>query len=217
MSGGSRSGVDLYWLPLGARGHFLRIGGKLFEALAARLESRQARDIYHSVLEVHVPEGRFVIEMGPVADTNGAGRGVVAQGSVGTRWAGRLRILRYEVRCWRGGITAYDYAVDSPRRLTDDESLAQLLLDLVPSVPTPVWGRDELHVGEMWCCNSLTSWLLSSSGLSAESTRPPPGGRAPGWRAGAVAAHREAPRPSLSSPSSSSLRASTASQRDCRT
>jgi hypothetical protein len=151
-------------------------------------------------LEVHAPEGRFVIEMGPVADTNGGGRGVVAEGSVGTRWAGRLRVLRYEVRCWRGGITAYSYAVESPRRLTDDASLARRVLDLVPFVPTPVWGRDQLGAGEMWCCNSLTSWLLSSSGLSAESIQPPAGGRAPGWKAGAVAAHRDGPAPALVAP-----------------
>jgi hypothetical protein len=190
MSGGSRSGVDLYWLPLGARGHVLRIGGKLFEAVASWLEHREARDIYHSVLEVRVPEGRFVIEMGPVADSNGAGRGVVAEGSVGARWAGRLRILRYEVRCWSGGVTAYNFAVDSPRRLTDDERLARRVLDLAPSVPTPVWGRDDQHAGEMWCCNSLTSWLLSASGLTAGSIQPPAGGRAPGWKAGIVAARR---------------------------
>ena len=54
MSSGPGFGVDLYWLPLGARGR-LRIGGKLFEAIAARLERREARDIYHSVLEVRVP------------------------------------------------------------------------------------------------------------------------------------------------------------------
>ena len=138
MAGGSTSGVDLYWLPLGARGHLLRIGGKLFEAVAARLERRNARAIYHSVLEVRVPEGRFVIEMGPVADSNGAGRGVVAEGSVGTGWAGRLRLLRYKVRCWRGGVTAYSYAVESPRPLTHDESLARRVLDLVPFAPTPV-------------------------------------------------------------------------------
>lgn len=191
MASASSSSVDLYWLPLGARGHFLRIGGKLFEAVASRLERREARDIYHSVLEVSVPEGRFVIEMGPVADSNGAGRGVVAEGSVGARWAGRLRILRYEVRCWRGGVTAYSFAVESPRRLTDDEAPACRLLELVPHVPTPVWGRDELRAGEMWCCNSLTSWLLMASGLSVESIWPPAGGRAPGWKAGAVTADRD--------------------------
>ena len=191
MYGGSRSGVDLYWLPLGARGHFLRIGGNLFEAVAAWLEHREARAIYHSVLEVRVPEGRFVIEMGPVADSNGVGRGVAAEGSVGAHWAGRLRILRYEVRCWRGGVTAYNYAVESPRRLTDDEAAARRVLDLVPHVPAPVWGRDELGAGEMWCCNSVTSWLLTASGLAVEPIQPPAGGRAPGWKAGAVAADRD--------------------------
>ena len=190
MPGGSRFGVDLYWLPLGARGHFLRIGGRLFEAVAARLDRREARDIYHSVLEVRVPEGRFVIEMGPVADASGACRGVVAEGPVGTRWASRSRIFRYEVRCWRSGITAYDYAVESPRRLSDDDAPARRILELVRFVPAPVWGRDELRTGEMWCCNSLTSWLLSASGLSVESIQPPAGGRAPGWIAGAVAARR---------------------------
>ena len=184
----SSYGVDLYWLPLGARGHCLRISGKVFEAVAAGLERREARDIYHSVLEVRVREGRFVIEMGPVADTNGAGRGVVAEGPVGTRSAGRLRLFRYEVRCWRAGITAYNYAIESPRRLTGDERLARRILDLVPSVPTPVWGRDELRTGEMWSCNSLTSWLLACSGLSVESIQPPARGRAPGWKAGVIAA-----------------------------
>ena len=29
--------VDLYWLPLGAGGHFVRLNGRLYEALAARL------------------------------------------------------------------------------------------------------------------------------------------------------------------------------------
>jgi hypothetical protein len=28
--------VDLYWLPLGAGGHFVRLNGRLYEALAAR-------------------------------------------------------------------------------------------------------------------------------------------------------------------------------------
>ena len=143
-----------------------------------------------------MPEGRFVIETGPVADANGAGRGVVAEGAVGTRWAGRLRIFRYEVRRWRGGITAYNHAVDSPRRLTDDEALARRILELVPFVPTPVWGRDELHTGETWSCNSLTSWLLGSSGLSV-AFQPPAGGRAPGWKAGAVVALRGALSPVL--------------------
>jgi len=106
MTEESKPGVDLYWLPLGAGGHSVRLNGRVFEAVAARLERRQPSDLYHSALEVHVPEGRFVIEMAPIPDGNGAERGVVAEGAVGTRRAGRFRIFRYEVRRWCGGMVA---------------------------------------------------------------------------------------------------------------
>jgi hypothetical protein len=45
---------------------------------------------------VRVPEGRFVIEQAPIRDNNGKERGVVAEGAVGSRWAGRFRSFRYE-------------------------------------------------------------------------------------------------------------------------
>ena len=184
-------GVDLYWLPLGAGGHSVRLNGRVYEAVAARLERRPARDLYHSALEVHVPEGRFVIEQAPVRDAGGAERGVVAEGAVGQRWAGRLRIFRYEVRRWRDGVIPdVAEAVESPRRLSDDPRQAQRLLELVPSVPTPVWGRDELAVGEMWNSNSVISWLIARSGMAAETIPLPAGGRAPGWEAGLVVAQR---------------------------
>jgi hypothetical protein len=64
------------------------------------------------------------------------------------------------------------------------------VLDLAPSVPTLVWGRDQLRAGEMWNSNSFISWLLARSGLDTESIRPPAGGRAPGWQAGLVIARR---------------------------
>jgi hypothetical protein len=54
-----------------------------------------------------------------------------------------------------------------------------------------VWGRDEFAAGEMWNSNSLISWLLVQSGLDAESLHPPLAGRAPGWGAGIVVAHRQ--------------------------
>jgi hypothetical protein len=65
------------------------------------------------------------------------------------------------------------------------------VLDLAPEAPTPVWGRDELGAGEMWNSNSLISWLIACSGLQVDSIQPPPGGRAPGWDAGLVVAHRQ--------------------------
>ena len=194
MNGEPLSGVDLYWLPLGAGGHSVRLNGRIFEAVVARLEKRSTKDIYHSALVVRVPEGEFVIEQAPARDGNGVLRGVVAEGAVGTRWARSLRIFRYEIRCWRDGVIPdVDEAVASPQRLTDDPLLAQRVLEIVPDVPTPVWGRDDLGAGEMWNSNSVISWLIARSGLGFEAVHPPAGGRAPGWHAGLVVARRQAP------------------------
>ena len=185
------TGIDLYWLPLGAGGHSVRLNGRVFEALAARLERRNRCDLYHSALEVRAPEGRYVIEQAP-AWSDKAERGVVAEGAVGIRAAGRFRLLRYEVRCWRGGIIPdVAEAVESPHRLSGDPACARRLLELVPQAPTPVWGRDELRAGEMWNSNSLISWLVARSGLDVELIQLPLGGRAPGWWAGIVMARRE--------------------------
>jgi hypothetical protein len=192
MTNRSRSAIDLYWLPLGAGGHSVRLNGKVFEAIAARLGHRDACDLYHSALIVRVPEGRFVIEQAPIRTSDSAERGVVAEGAVGSRWAGRFRIFRYEVRRWRGGtIPDVDEAVESPQRLTDNPDVAQRVLDLAPFVPTAVWGRDELAAGEMWNSNSIIAWLLARSGLATDAIRPPAGGRAPGWHAGLVVARRQ--------------------------
>jgi len=185
------AGIDLYWLPLGAGGHSVRLNGRIFEAVAARFDGRDRRDLYHSALVVCVPEGRFVIEQAP-ARGKGHERGVVARGPVGTRAAGRLRLFRYEVRRWRDGVIPdVAEAVESPRRLSDDPERARRLLELVARAPTPVWGRDELGAGEMWNSNSLVSWLVARSGLEVESIPLPRGGRAPGWQAGIVVARRE--------------------------
>src|SRR5919197_941788 len=99
----SAARVDLYWLPLGAGGHSVRLNGKVFEAVAARFQKRTRQDLYHSALAVKVPDGRFVIEQAPAAD-DGVDRGVVAEGPVGASWAGRLRLFRYEIRRWRDGV-----------------------------------------------------------------------------------------------------------------
>ena len=169
----------------------MRLNGRIFEAAAALLERRDRRDLYHSAFEVRVPEARFTIEMAPVPPGSALERGVVGEGSVGAYSAGRFRLFRYEVRRWRDGVIPdIAEAVDSPRRLSDDSERARRLLELVPEVPTPVWGRDELRAGEMWNSNSLTSWLIVRSGLDVDSIEPPHGGRAPGWRAGIVIARR---------------------------
>jgi hypothetical protein len=142
-----------------------------------------------------------VIEQAPVWREDEE-RGVVAEGAVGVRAFGRLSLFRYEIRCWRGGVIPdIDEAVESPQRLSDDPDCARRLLELVPQVPTPGWGRDELQAGEIWNSNSTISWLIARSGLDVESIPLPHGGRAPGWDAGIVVARRqqaeaaETPRP----------------------
>jgi hypothetical protein len=133
-----------------------------------------------------------VIEQAPVHDWSGKERGVVAEGAVGARWAGRFRIFRYEIRLWRDGHIPYvAEAVDSPRRLSDEEECGRRVLDLVARVPTPVWGRDELGTGDLWNSNSVIAWVIAGSGLDAGSIRPPKRGRAPGWQAGVVVARRQ--------------------------
>jgi hypothetical protein len=185
------TGIALYWLPLGAGGQSVRWNGRIFEWLAARLDRRDRCDLYHSALEVRVPEGRFVIEQAP-AWSESTMRGVVAEGAVGSRALGRFRLFRYEIRLWRNGlIPDVAEAVDSPQRLSDEPDSARRLLELVPFVPTPTWGRDELCTGEMWNPNSVISWLIARSGLDVESIHPPLGGRAPGWHAGIVMARRQ--------------------------
>jgi hypothetical protein len=164
----------------------------MFEAVAARAARRPPSDLYHSALEVRIAAARFVIEQTPVRDNHGEQRGVVAEGAVGTRWGGRFRLFRYEIRRWRDGrIPDIDEAVGGPQRLTDDRARTQRVLDLVPQVPTPVWGRDDLKTGEMWNSNSVIAWLIASSGLETDSIQPPASGRAPGWQAGLTVAKRQ--------------------------
>lgn len=186
-------GIDLWWLPLGAGGHFVRMNGRIYEAIQARREHRKPRDLYHTALEVHVLEGRFVIENAwPIPDADGGSRGVVVEGPVGSRRMKRFRPLRYEVRRWHNGVI-FDaaWAVASPQRVSEDPRSAARILELVESVPANVWGRDHLGTGEMWNSNSVISWLLARTGLQPEQIHAPAGGRAPGWTAGCVVARRE--------------------------
>jgi hypothetical protein len=118
------------------------VNGLVFEAIAPRLQHRDRSDLYHSALEVHLPDGRFVIEQAP-ARGESRERVVVAEGPVGIRAAGRFRLFRYEVRRWRDGVIPdLAEAVESPQRLTDDPERARRLLEAIsPSMsPGPrVW------------------------------------------------------------------------------
>jgi hypothetical protein len=183
--------VDLYWIPLGAGGHCVRFNGRVFEAIAAAHQHRRRRDLYHVALVAELDGEGYTIELAPSPNADEASRGVVGTGAVGSRHAGRLRMFRYEVRCWRGGtIPDLGEAVGGPRRLTAEPRVARRLLDLVATVPRPVWGRDELKAGEMWNSNSMIAWLVSAAGLPTGRLRPPGNGRAPGWHAGLEVARR---------------------------
>ena len=138
------------------------------------LQHRRPCDLYHSALEVVTHDGRFIIEMTPIPTHGEHDRGVVAEGAVGTRWARPFHVFRYEIHLWRDGVIPdVGCAIDSPVRLSVDPAVAQRMLALASSVPTPVSGRDELGAGEMWNSNSVSSWLLSCGGIDLEDVRPP--------------------------------------------
>src|SRR3954447_12619067 len=108
-----------------------------------------------------------------------------------SRLLGRLRLFRYEVRCWRdGSIPDLAEAVGGARRLSTDPRAARRVLAALPVVPTPVWGRDELGAGEGWNSNSMVAWVLATAGVPTRTLRPPARGRAPGWDAGLAVARR---------------------------
>jgi hypothetical protein len=169
----------------------VRCSGWLFEAAVATIQRRPRCGLYHSALVITTATVRYTVEMTPVPGPDGAARGVVGEGSVGSTWLGRLRVFRYEIRCWPNGVIPDADAAAATVQLPADEADAQALLDLAPHVPTAVWGRDELRAGEMWNSNSVTSWLLASAGFDLERLCPPAGGRAPGWDAGRTVAARQ--------------------------
>ncbi len=162
----------------------MRWNGLVYEAVAAALQHRPRRAIYHSVLSIDLPDGTYWVEMTPVPDDDGAARGVVGTGPVGLSILGHLRVFRYEIRRWRNGVVP-DIACATMRvEITDDPAVAQRVFDAIAAVPTPTWGRDELHLGEMWTCNSVIAWALARAGVDLDSVPQPAGGRAPGWDAG---------------------------------
>jgi hypothetical protein len=183
--------IDLYWLPLGAGGHVVRLNGRLYEYAAARRAHREPRELYHAALEVWREGVRHVIEMAPVWSGPRTDRGVVLEGPVGARLLGRSRWFRYEVRRWPGGVIPdADEAVGGPRRIAEDGVAAAQVLGACERAPRLVWGRDELRLGEMWNSNSLVAWLLATSGVDLAGVEPPDHGRAPGWDAGLSLAAR---------------------------
>lgn len=186
--------VTLHWLPLGAGGRVVRLCGAAWERTLARIEGRVPRPIFHAALEVAFDSVARTIEIAPVVNSLPDQRGVVATGPVGARWAGRWAIFRYELRCWPGGrIPDLEFETTAPVILSRSEEVAERLAELAPHVPMLVWGRDESGYGDMWNSNSVIAWLLARAGIDPSRLGPPDGGRAPGWRAGLMAAGPDPP------------------------
>ncbi len=185
--------LELYWIPLGADTTVVRLSGRLYETITATVGRRPHCDLYHAALIARAGGVETTVEVAPVPDDDGRERrGVVGDGPVGSSLLGRWRVFRYEVRRWSGGsIPDLRHAIDSPRVLSTDPAEIATALDQLERVPTPVWGRDELGLGEMWNSNSVVAWTLASNGLLPSDLAPPTGGRAPGWDAGRILARRE--------------------------
>jgi hypothetical protein len=81
--------VGLYWLPLGAGGQFVRLNGRLYDALAARFKRRPPRDLYHSALQIELPEGTYVVESSRHRCTTGAARTVASSRRARSALVGR--------------------------------------------------------------------------------------------------------------------------------
>ncbi|MFZ0015007.1 MAG: hypothetical protein WAL25_12930 [Acidimicrobiia bacterium] len=167
------------------------MNGRIYEWVQARREGRPTRQLLHTALELHLPEGRYVIENAwPSPDADVVSRGVTAEGPVFSPGLARLRMFRYEVRCWRdGSIADASEAIDGLHSISDDHDQARRLLQLTASVPTVTWGRRPAQAHEMWNSNSVISWLLVRGGIPIDQIHPPAGAGAPGWEAGIDVAH----------------------------
>jgi len=75
------------------------LSGKLYLAIKAFIGHRPRCALYHTALEVGVPDARFVIESAPVVNRRRRERGVVAEDPVGTSWAGRYRLVLLGCSC----------------------------------------------------------------------------------------------------------------------
>lgn len=192
------SRIDLYWIPVGAGGReIVRICARLYEIVAAALQRRKPQALFHTALVITGGSARRVVECAwPAPDDDLSSRGVVAVGPVFTRGLGKLRIFRYEVRCWDDGVIAdLGYATRS-LRISADDATVERVVAAVASVPNHCWGRDVLSTGEMWNSNSVISYALAIAGVPVADIEMPAGGRAPGWISGIAAAVREGMGPS---------------------
>ncbi|MFT4200382.1 hypothetical protein [Gordonia sp. (in: high G+C Gram-positive bacteria)] len=180
--------VTIDWIPLGAGGRVVARCGRVYEALAARRDRRPPQQLVHAALTVEVDGRRWVVEQAPAWGGPAGGRGVVATGPVGFGFLGRVRLFRYEVRCWPDGtIDDLGEAIARPT-VSEDADAARRTLAAVRRVPVHTWGRRAAGTSEMWNSNSVVAWALTTAGLDVAHGPVPEGCRAPGWASGVEAA-----------------------------
>src|SRR4029450_543925 len=81
----AEASIELYWLPLGAGGWFVRLNGRIWEP-STRSWNGGGPWICTTRRWGCVPEGRFVVEnCWPISDGDGSARGVLVEGPVGSR------------------------------------------------------------------------------------------------------------------------------------
>ena len=177
------SSVDLFWIPVGAGTHFQRYSLVLYEELVARWARRRRLGLLHAALKVCVAGDRFTIEAAPAS--GGPNPSGEVTGPVGSTWAGRLRLFRYQVYVRPGDrLSDQAWAVAPPIPLTHDAGVASRILDLATQVPAYTWGRRRPGHSEMWTSDSTVSWLLLRAGIESGEIGVPAGYRAPGWVSG---------------------------------
>ena len=189
----AEASVDLYWLPLGAGGHSVRLNGRVYESWWPRMP-RGGRPSTSTTPRswFACPAGRFVIEQAPVRDGNGRERGVVSEGPVASRWAGRWRIFRYEVRLLARRLDTGRRRGGRQPAATNERSSCgtPAARARAAGADADVGTRRVLRGGDVELELAESPGSLSAAGSRLASIRPPAGGRAPGWNAGVTVARR---------------------------
>lgn len=182
--------IELYWIPVGAgTSRFQRASLRLWEAIEAARSRRPRAVLVHAALKLHPGGETSTLELMPafVARTAPA----LVTGPVGLGPAGRLRLFRYELRHIPAArLPDEQWAFGPPIPLGEGPGDAARVLALAPEVPAYTWGRRARGTSEMWTSDSVVSWLLCGAGIPLAGAGPPPGARAPGWRAGIEIARR---------------------------
>ena len=181
FDGGSHA--ELHWIPVGAGTRFQRRSLLLYEWVAARLSHRRALTLVHAGVTGALGGQPFTLELMPAPGGPNL-RGEVT-GPVGAKWAGRLRLFRYQVCLLeKAELPDQRWAVSPPLLLTDDSATVTKIQEFSRRVPAYTWGRRRRGHPEMWTSDSALSWILAMAGVEDQSIAPPPESRAPGWYAG---------------------------------